>query len=122
MPWLVLVCALFLAACDRAPTTDAPNGVVRLTVSDYRYDRQHVRVRRGAVTFAVTNNGREETNFRVRREDRKRDLASIATMAPGEFGTTTVSLRPGTYTMYSSVGRHEALGEHGTLAVVRRSP
>lgn len=117
---LVLVCALFVAGCDRAPTVDAPDGVVRLTVRDYRYDPQEVRVRRGAVTFAVTNNGREETNFRLRREGRRRELASIATLAPGEFGTTTVTLRPGTYTMYSSVGRHETLGERGTLTVTRR--
>ena len=117
---VVLICALFAAGCDRAPTTDAPNGVVRLTVRHYRYDQQDVRVRRGAVTFAITNGGLEETNFRVRRENRKRDLASIATMGPGEYGTTTVNLRPGKYTMYSSVGRHEALGEYGTLTVFRR--
>ena len=117
---VALVCALLLCGCDRTATTDAPNGVVRLTVRDYRYDHQNVDVRRGAVTFAITNGGREETNFRIRRENRKRDLASVATLAPGEFGTTTVSLRPGTYTMYSSVGRHETLGEYGTLTVRRR--
>ena len=43
-----------------------------------------------------------------------------ATLQPGEYGTTTVSLRPGSYVMYSSVGRHEALGEYGTLTVTRR--
>jgi Cupredoxin-like domain len=117
-PVMFLCALLFLCGCDRAATSDAPDGVVNLTVRDYRYDHQDVRVRRGAVTFDVTNAGSEETNFRVRR--RKRDLASIATLEPGEYGTTTVSLRPGTYVMYSSVGRHEVLGEYGTLTVVRR--
>lgn len=98
---------------------DAPRRVIDLTVRDYRYDHQNVRTRRGAVTFAVTNRGREETNFRIRRQNRKRDLGAIATLQPGEFGTTTVVLRPGTYTMYSSVGRHETLGEYGTLTVTR---
>ena len=117
----VVMCALFfLCGCDRAPTTAAPGGVVDLTVRDYRYDHQNVETRRGAITFSVTNKGREETNFRVRRENRKRDLASIATLQPGEFGTTTVNLRPGTYTMYSSVGRHETLGEYGTVTVTKR--
>ncbi len=116
----VLLCALFLAACDRAPTFDASGGVVDLSVRDYRYDHQDVRVHRGAITFAVTNKGREETNFRVRRENHMRDLASIATLQPGDLGTTTVTLRPGTYTMYASLGRHETLGEYGTLTVVRR--
>ena len=116
----MLICALFVCGCDRGPTHDATGGVVNLTVRDYRYDHQDVRASRGAITFAVTNKGREETNFRVRRESRMRDLASIATLQPGEFGTTTVTLRPGTYTMYSSVGRHETLGEYGTLTVTRR--
>lgn len=114
----VLAAALGAAACDRAATSDAPSGVVSLTIRDYRYDHQNVRVRRGAITFAITNDGRDDTNFRVRR--RKKDLVIIATLKPGEFGTTTAVLRPGEYVMYSSVGRHEELGEYGRLTVTRR--
>lgn len=113
----LLTVAIAVAGCDRAPTHTSDNGLVRITVRDYRYDHQSVRVRRGPVTFAITNDGPEPTNFRIRK--RKRALGSIATLPPGEQGFTTVRLRPGTYVMYSSVGRHEALGEYGELTVTR---
>jgi hypothetical protein len=113
----LVLTALACAGCDRAPTVNAPNGIVHIAIRDYRYDEQNVRVRRGAVTFGITNDGPGATNFRIRRH--KRALASIATLAPGGYGTTTVNLRPGTYTMYSSVGRHETLGEYGRLTVTR---
>jgi hypothetical protein len=112
-----LAAALATAGCDRAATTASRNGLVSISVRDYRYDHQSVRVRRGPVTFSITNAGREPTNFRIRR--RKRALASIATLAPGEQGVTTARLKPGTYVMYSSVGHHEALGEYGELVVTR---
>jgi hypothetical protein len=115
---LTAAAALLATGCDRTDTVRAPQGIVFLRVRDYRYDHQNVRVRAGAITFAITNAGRDATNFRVRRGDR--DLGSVATLAPGEYGTMTVSLRPGTYTMYSSLGRHEALGEYGRLIVTRK--
>ncbi|MEA2386528.1 MAG: hypothetical protein QOJ22_702 [Thermoleophilaceae bacterium] len=116
----LLLIAVALTGCDRAPTTRADNGIVNLRVRDYRYDHQSVRVRAGAITFKVTNAGLEPTNFRVRREGRKRDLVSIATLVPGGIGSTTAKLRPGEYVMHSSVGRNETLGEYGRLVVTRR--
>jgi hypothetical protein len=116
---LVLV-LLFTAGCDRAPTTNIDGGVVSLRVRDYRYDHQNVRVPAGAITFELRNDGVEPTNLRVRRAERKRDLASISTVDPGLSDSTTVRLRPGEYVMYSSVGRHETLGEYGRLVVTRR--
>jgi uncharacterized cupredoxin-like copper-binding protein len=112
---LTAAAALAATGCDRADSVSAPYNIVRLSIRDYRYDHQKVRARAGAVTFAVTNAGRDVTNFRIR--DGEQDLGSINTLAPGEYGTTTVRLQPGTYVMYSSTGRHEALGEHGELTV-----
>lgn len=113
-----LLIAAALSGCERADTVVLGSGDVRLAVRDFRYDRQKLSVPAGPVTFTVTNEGPEPTNFRVRR--RARDLVSIATLAPGESGTARAELRPGEYVMYSSVGRHEVLGEHGTLIVRRR--
>lgn len=114
----VLLIAAALSGCERADTVELSTGDVRLTVRDFRYDRQELSVPAGSVSFTVTNEGPEPTNFRVRR--RARDLVSIATLAPGESGTARARLRPGQYVMYSSVGRHEVLGEHGRLIVRRR--
>jgi hypothetical protein len=117
-PLTLLLTAIALAGCDRAPEARMDNGIVALSVRDYRYDHQNVRVGAGTVTFKVTNDGLEPTNFRIRRG--QRDVASISTLAPGGIGSTTVSLRPGEYVMHSSVGRHETLGEYGRLIVTRR--
>jgi hypothetical protein len=117
-PLTLLLTVIAVTGCDRAPTARMDSGVVALSVRDYRYDHQNVRVRAGAVTFKVTNGGLEATNFRIRRGSR--DLASISTLAPGGIGSTTVTLRPGEYVMYSSVGRHETLGEYGRVTVTRR--
>lgn len=103
------------AGCNRAATVSMPGRVVAIRVADYRYEPQNVSVRRGRVTFAITNAGREPTNFRVRR--RRRALASLATLEPGEYATVTVDLKRGSYTMYSSVARNESLGEYGMLTV-----
>ncbi len=107
--------ALTLAGCNDTETVRAPGRVVEIRVSDYRYEPQNVSIRRGRVTFAVTNAGREPTNFRLRGKGRR--WGTIATLDPGEYGTMTLGLRRGRYTMFSSVGRHEPLGEYGTLRV-----
>lgn len=114
----IMLLAALLAGCDRKDTVAIDGSVVEVSIRDYRLTPQNVSVGRGRITFAITNDGREPTNFRVRR--RKRELVSIATLEPGEYGTATADLRPGEYVMFSSVGRHEALGEHGKLIVTRR--
>jgi hypothetical protein len=113
----LLTVAIAAAGCDRAGTHTVSDGPVRIIVRDFRYDRQTVRVKAGLVTFSVFNDGSEPTNFRIRR--REKPLGSITTFEPGEKGVLHLELRPGTYTMYSSVGRHETLGEYGKLIVTR---
>jgi hypothetical protein len=112
------VLLLTLAGCDRRATYTVTGGPVRLIVRNLRYDRQNVRVQAGVITFSVTNEGPDPTNFRVRRHQRA--LASITTLQPGQKGVTRAELKPGTYVMYSSVGRHETLGEYGRLTVTRK--
>lgn len=109
------VAPIAVAGCDRADTVRVHGRVAAIRVADYRYEPQSLSIRRGRITFAITNAGSEPTNFRVRR--RRRPLANLATLQPGASATVTVDLKPGTYTMYSSVARNESLGEYGTLTV-----
>ena len=114
----ILVLAL-LSGCGDDPPTVITGDTVRLNVRAYRYDHQHVRAPAGELTFRVTNRGPQPTNFRVRPAGKEEEILSILTMEPGETGIATKRLRPGSYVMYSSVGRHETLGEYGTLEVTR---
>ena len=107
-----------LTACERAEFVQLEGNHVALTVRDYRYDRQNLRIRPGRTLFGVANEGPGPTNFRVRRGER--DVLNITTMEPGERGVGYARLQPGEYVMYSSVGRNETLGERGTLVVSRR--
>ena len=47
----------------------------------------------------------------------KRVLLRIATVLPGQTGTASARLRPGTYELVSTVARDEQLGQRGTLEV-----
>jgi cupredoxin-like protein len=109
-----LLVLVLLTGCER-DTTELDTHVVELRVRDFRYDRQNVSVPSGRIVFGVANDGPQPTNFRIRNQ--RRDLLDIPTMQPGERGSASVHLRPGEYVMYSSVGRHETLGEHGKLVV-----
>ncbi len=109
---------LTLTGCERSKTAQIDGGFVVVTVRDYRYDPQDVRIAAGRIVFGVHNEGPEPTNFRVRRENK--DVVNITTMQPGERGLAQARLRPGSYVMYSSVGRHEVLGEYGRLEVTPR--
>ena len=112
---IALLSALLLTGCEDDSVTRVDGGAVALTVADYRYAPQNVSVRRGQVFIALRNEGRLATNLVLRRG--KRERGRIDTLEPGGFGTLIVDLRPGTYTLGSSTGRHEVLGQHGTLTV-----
>lgn len=45
------------------------------------------------------------------------DVTSLATLLPGNRQTVKLTLAPGTYTLYCSIGDHEARGMHATLVV-----
>ncbi len=107
--------ALGAAGCNSTQTTRVRGRVVAIRIVDYRLVPQNVSVRRGVIAFEVRNAGRQPTNFRIRGRGRKR--GGVPTLQPGASGRVTLRLRPGSYTMYSSVGRDEVLGEFGTLTI-----
>lgn len=110
------LCLAALSGCEPEPVR-LDTRTIELRVRAFRYEPQNVSAPAGRLLFVVRNEGPGPTNFRVRR--RGRDLLDIPTLPPGESGSAGADLRPGRYVMYSSVGRHETLGEHGEL-VVRR--
>jgi plastocyanin len=115
-----LFMAILLAGCagDTTPVPAARNDVA-ITIRDFRYSPQDVRVARGRVTFRVVNRGRLPHNFNIRRPKAESEFFKMSTLLPGRSTQASVRLKPGEYRMYCSIGNHEELGEWGTL-VVRR--
>ncbi len=112
---LTILTALTATGCNSSQTTRRPNLNVSITTRDFRLSPQNVEVRHGLVTFVVSNAGREPHNLKLRGRGHKR--GGIATLRPGATGAVTMRLKRGSYTMYCSVGRHETLGEYGTVVV-----
>jgi uncharacterized cupredoxin-like copper-binding protein len=69
----------------------------------------------GETTFTVTNTGEHEHSFEIEGNGVERELA--ANLAPGETGELTITLEPGTYTVYCPVGDHREEGMVTTLRV-----
>lgn len=71
----------------------------------------------GEVTFSITNTGDMEHNFEIEGNGIERMLDTP--LQPGESGTLTVSLQPGTYTVYCPVANHADEGMKLELEVTQ---
>ena len=69
----------------------------------------------GAYEIQVVNNGTTAHDLTVERDGQA--VAASDMIAPGQTGTVTVTLEPGQYVFYCSIGRHRALGMETTAQV-----
>jgi uncharacterized cupredoxin-like copper-binding protein len=69
----------------------------------------------GTVTFNITNNGTEEHSFEIEGNGVEEELEPH--LMPGESGTLTVDLQPGTYEVYCPVADHADMGMRLELTV-----
>jgi len=69
-------------------------------------------VAHGAIAFAVKNVGKIQHDLAIQGSSSKTALIS-----PGQSATLTVTLKPGTYTLYCSVPGHRQLGMVAKLTV-----
>jgi len=111
------VLVLSLAGCGNdTRVVQARNGIVELTLTDYRVGPQIVRVRKDSLTIRVTNTGRLPHAFRLRGEGGTR--LKIPTLKPGETGARVgIRLARGKWRMFCPLANHEELGLYGTLVV-----
>lgn len=69
----------------------------------------------GLTTFEVTNTGAVVHNFEIEGQDIEEELESD--LQPGDTGSLTVDLQPGTYTVYCPISGHDELGMELELIV-----
>jgi Cupredoxin-like domain len=111
---LLLAVAALSGCADHSRTTER-NGVVALTLEEYRIAPQNVDAHSGPITFVVRNDGILAHDLRV--EMGTHVLGGTTTIAPGATQRKTMHLSQGHYKIFSSLRRDESLGQYGQLTV-----
>ena len=118
--------ALVAVACAPQPSaSEAPagaassagsaggSGEVDVSLVDYEIEMPES-VPAGEVTFNVTNDGGTEHGFEIEGSGIEEEIEELS---PGDSDTLTVTLEPGTYTVYCPVDGHRSMGMELELEV-----
>ena len=130
LPALLAVAAVgatALVGCGDEPSYHrARDGVLRVTLDEYRLRPANFEVRAGRVHLLAVNRGRLTHNLAIEsieREDGSEPTlyGRTDTLHPGERGREQkpIVLRPGTYRLTCTIGNHDDLGQYGQLKVVK---
>lgn len=101
----------------RTVTVDA-GPPLTVDADEYSFDPQTIVVRsRGnrAVSFLVRNRGSVAHDLRIERDGD--DIGGTPVFTGGQSRSLSISLKPGRYETFCSVGNHRDLGMEGTLEV-----
>jgi uncharacterized cupredoxin-like copper-binding protein len=91
-------------------------GTVDLSATDFKFTPSDPSVGAGDVTFKMTNDG--QTTHSLEIEDvNGQDVELEGDVSPGQSGTLTANLKPGTYEFYCPVDSHKEMGMEGEITV-----
>ena len=109
-----------MAACSgeaETPPAEAPltaeSTVIAVSAVDFAYELSETPSAAGTYIFELTNNGSMGHDVVLEGGDG----GSTSIVSPGGTDSFTVTLEPGTYTLYCSVGNHRAQGMEVTFTV-----
>ena len=107
-------------AATQASTTGGGGGggagTVDLSATDFKFTPSDPSVKSGEVTFKMTNDG--QTTHSLEIEDvNGQDVELEGDVSPGQSGTLTANLKPGTYEFYCPVDNHKEMGMEGEITV-----
>ena len=88
--------------------TEAESGTVGVTAEDFSYALDGESFSAGEYTFELTNAGSASHDLVIERDGE--DVAATDIISPGSSDSVTVTLEPGEYTFYCSVGNHRSMG------------
>jgi plastocyanin len=89
---------------------------VAVAETDYRLTPSNPKVKKGTVTFAVTNRGKTVHSLEVEGPGGEQQLAEP--LKPGESGTLKAKLgKDGKYEWYCPIDNHKGLGMKGEITV-----
>jgi uncharacterized cupredoxin-like copper-binding protein len=104
----------------QASTTGGGGGgggqTVDMSAVDFKFNPSDPTVKSGDVTFNLTNDGQAPHSLEI--EDvNGQDQEIEGDVSPGQSGTLTVNLKPGTYEFYCPVDNHKEMGMEGEITV-----
>jgi hypothetical protein len=105
-----------IAGCSHTVPVGA-NRTLQVALSEYRVVPQRVQAKAGQLTLVVENDGRLTHNLAI--SSNSTIVGQTPPIPPDGGAELTVALAPGTYLMSSTLFSDQALGEYGTLAVIR---
>jgi uncharacterized cupredoxin-like copper-binding protein len=106
---------------DASPTessaASAPSPVaLRATEVDFAIELPQTELAAGSYTIEVVNEG-DATHDLVIEDAGGNEVAASEVIAPGQSGTVEVSLQPGEYVFYCSIGNHREMGMEVAVTV-----
>ena len=109
------------AAATPAPTTSSggggAGGTVDLSATDFKFTPSDPSVKAGEVTFKMTNDGQVTHSLEIEAVTPGHDQELEGDVSPGQSGTLTANLKPGTYEFYCPVDNHKEMGMEGEITV-----
>jgi plastocyanin len=106
------------AAEDSGSSSSAPAGEtqqITATEADFSISLDSTDLTAGDYEIQVVNDGGATHDLVVEKDGE--DVAKSDTIAPGDTGAVSVSLEPGEYVFYCSIGTHRAMGMEVTVTV-----
>jgi plastocyanin len=98
-----------------SPSAAAEAEAITATEADFTITLDEDTLAAGDYEITVVNNGRATHDLIVEQDGN--DIAGTDGIAPGGSATFTVTLDPGEYVFYCSVGNHRAMGMELTVQV-----
>jgi plastocyanin len=108
---VVAACSSEPPATDTAPPPDAV--LIEVSAVEFSFSLSDTPTAAGTYTFKLTNDGSMGHDLVIE----GLDGASTDIVGPGQSASFTVTLEPGEYTLYCSVGNHRAQGMEVTFTV-----
>jgi plastocyanin len=99
------------SAAEDSGSSSAPAGQgqqITATEADFSISLDSTDLKAGDYAIEVVNDGGATHDLVVEKDGA--DVAKSDTIAPGETGTVSVTLVPGKYVFYCSIGTHRAMG------------
>jgi uncharacterized cupredoxin-like copper-binding protein len=102
-------------AADANAPVSGPGGSLKVGESEFKLNPQNASTQHGAVKIDVSNDGKVTHSLNI--DGPNGDIELGKDLSPGQSGTFTANLPPGTYDWYCPIDGHRAQGMEGKVTV-----